>query len=171
MADLIERSRNDQLSLAIFKPAQFVDFKAKPVPEDKRVEYQAKMEKIMAERKQLDILDDGPKEINLVNQPDYNFFYIFKDIKGKQSKMQIEDWEIQALYRNCLSPNDSSPESRAQAAEKVRKKYWDDLALTKDLHLFLGTTLEYHGTAPNPFTIIGMFYPQKEGDSHQDELF
>lgn len=80
--------------------------------------------------------------------------------------MQIEDWEIQALYRNCLPPNDSSPESKEQAAEKVRRKYWDDHALTKDLHLFVGTTLEFHRRrVQNPFTIIGTFYPGKEAQS------
>ena len=168
MADLIEGAHNNRLSLAVFKPTQFVDFKAKPVPEDKRVKHQAKMEKIMGERKQLDLLNDEPNKIRLVNPPDYNFLYIFKDSKGKESRMQIEDWEIQALYRNCLPPGDSTPEGREQAVEKVREKYWNDHAQTKDLHLFLGTTLKHHNTASNPFTIIGTFYPRKEV---QNELF
>ncbi len=168
MADLIEGARNNQLSLAVFKPTQFVGFKAKPVPEDRRVKHQEKMEKIMSERKQLDLLNDEPNKIKLVDPPDYNFLYIFKDSNGKERRMQIEDWEIQALYRNCLPPGDSSPEGRAQAVEKVRQKYWDDHVLTKDVHLFLGTTLEYHNTALNPFTIIGTFYPGKET---QNELF
>jgi len=39
---------------------------------------------------------------------------------------------------------------------------------TKDLYLFLGTTREFHGRAPNPFVIIGVFYPPIE---RQQRLF
>jgi hypothetical protein len=31
--------------------------------------------------------------------------------------------------------------------------------------LFLGTTQRHHKTAPNPFIIIGVFYPQKESQT------
>jgi hypothetical protein len=48
-----------------------------------------------------------------------------------------------------------------KACKDVRKKYFDDFAKTKDLYLFLGTTREYHLIAPNPFVIIGTFYPKK----------
>ena len=166
LADLIDRAHNNRLSLAAFKPAQFVGFESKLVPEDKRIEHQAKMEKIMGKRKQLELLGDESKQIRLVDQPDYNFYYIIQDCNGKESRMQIEDWEIQALYRNCLPSNDPSREDKERATKKVRQKYWDDHALKKDLHLFLGTTLKHHRKkAPNPFTIIGTFYPKKEAQS------
>jgi hypothetical protein len=42
------------------------------------------------------------------------------------------------------------------ALEKVRLKYWDQFLAT-DLHLFLGTTQQYHFVAPNPWVIIGVF--------------
>jgi hypothetical protein len=48
-----------------------------------------------------------------------------------------------------------------RACEKVRKKYFEDFAKTKDLHLFLGTTREFHNTGRNPFLIIGTFHPMK----------
>lgn len=166
LEELIVGAHSNQLSLAVFKPKKFLSFESQPVPEDKRVEYKAKMEGIMAARKQLNLMDDGPKQIKLADQPDYNFYYTVEDSNGRRSRMQIEDWEIQALYRNCLPPNDSSPESKEQAAEKVRQKYWDDHALTKDLHLFVGTTLKFHRRrAGNPFTVIGTFYPGKEAQS------
>jgi len=31
----------------------------------------------------------------------------------------------------------------------------------KDIHLFLGTTRQYHLVAPNPFVVIGTFCPPK----------
>ena len=47
-----------------------------------------------------------------------------------------------------------------KACEDVRKKYWDDFTLTKDLYLFLGTVYESHAkNYPNPFVIIGTFHP------------
>lgn len=166
LGDLIEEAHKNRLSLAVYKPVQFLDFKAELVPDSERAEYRGKMEGIMAGRKQLDLMDGDPKQIRLVDQPDYRFYYIIKDHNGKERKMQIEDWEIQALYRNCLSSNDSSSKGKEQAAQEVRQKYWDDHALTKDLHLFVGTTLEFHRRkARNPFTIIGTFYPGKEAQS------
>lgn len=166
LEELIAGAHNNQLSLAVFKPERFSGFETDPVPEGKRVEHKAKMERIMATRMQLDLMDDGPRQIKLADQPDYNFYYTFEDCNGKESRMQIEDWEIQALYRKCLPSNDPSPEGKEQAAEKVRQKYWGDHALTKDLHLFLGTTLEFHRKkATNPFTIIGTFYPGREAQS------
>jgi hypothetical protein len=42
------------------------------------------------------------------------------------------------------------------ALQKVRLKYFDTFVKT-DLHFFLGTTLNYHGWASNPWVIIGVF--------------
>ena len=47
--------------------------------------------------------------------------------------------------------------ARTKAAiEKVRAKYFDEF-VGKDLHFFLGTTLQFHSIAPNPWLIIGVF--------------
>lgn len=70
----------------------------------------------------------------------------------------ISDWEIGALYFNCLKRVNGDEQA---ALSKVREKYFDEF-LEKDLYLFLGTTKEYHNVAPNPFIIIGTFYPPKE---------
>ena len=40
----------------------------------------------------------------------------------------------------------------------VKQKYLEEFA-EKDLYLFVGTTKQYHNIAPNPFVIIGVFYP------------
>lgn len=76
------------------------------------------------------------------------------DDTGKESTLMIEDWEIGQLYWNCLERYGES-----QAVQKVRQKYFDDFAKTKDLYLFLGTTREWHGRAKNPYVIIGTFHP------------
>lgn len=47
-----------------------------------------------------------------------------------------------------------------EANKLVRKKYYDEFVNKKELYLFLGTTLQFHRRrAPNPFVIIGVFYP------------
>jgi hypothetical protein len=75
--------------------------------------------------------------------------------------MMIEDWEIGALYWNCIRDT-ATPE---EAVEKVRQKYLDDFR-DKDLYLYLGTTREWHGRGKNPFVVVGAFYPpfQLQGD-------
>ena len=159
MTDLIDMAHNNKVSLAVFKPEQFVRFEPVPVKEKERIEYQAKMEKILSQRKQMELIDDDARKINPVAQPDYQFYYVTKDANGKESRMQIEDWEIHALYRKCHKKHGS----KEKAVADVRKKYWDDFARTKDLYLFLGTTLKFHvRKTPNPFTIIGTFSPKKE---------
>lgn len=84
----------------------------------------------------------------------YKFSYKFSDDEGKVSKMMIEDWEVGQLYWNCLK--NASPE---EAVAKVRAKYFDDFAKTKDLHLFLGTTHKWHLVGRNPYVIVGTFHP------------
>ena len=41
------------------------------------------------------------------------------------------------------------------AIAKVRQKYMDEF-LQRDLHLYLGTTQQWHQVAPNPWVIVGV---------------
>ncbi len=158
MGELISLAHQNKLSLAVFKPEKVIRFDDKEVSEQEHQEYQKKMAEILNQRKQMKLIDDGLKDIEPVSKPDYRFYYEFEDINSKKSKMMIEDWEIQALYRNCLQRR----RNKQQALEDVHKKYRDDFALTKDLYFILGTTLEFHRRrARNPFTIIGTFTPKK----------
>lgn len=56
-----------------------------------------------------------------------------------------------ALDCRCSSEGDE-----LKALAKVRQKYFDAFT-SKDLHLFLGTTQQWHQVAPNPWVIIGVF--------------
>ncbi|MGH8166841.1 MAG: hypothetical protein ACREQ1_06350, partial [Woeseiaceae bacterium] len=114
--------------------------------------------------KQMDLLTsdaaqtDGPRVP--VDKIPYKFKYQFMDDQGRKSTMTIEDWEIGALYRNCLAAAEGK---EYQAVEKVRKRYQSDFLSAKDITLFLGTTLKHHRQRrSNPFTIIGVFYPPKD---------
>jgi hypothetical protein len=83
----------------------------------------------------------------------YAFSYEFVDSAGKESTLQILDWEIGALYWNCLQRHRHNEQI---ALQKVREKYFNEFLKT-DLHLFLGTTQQYHQVAPNPWVILGVF--------------
>ena len=158
MKELINLAHENKLSLAVFKPRDMIKFEHEIISEEERNEYENKMQAILNKRKQMQLIDDGLKDIYPVSKPDYRFYYRFRDIKGKESRMMIEDWEIQALYRNCLPRNKGDKE---KAVSDVHKKYWDEFALKKDLYFFLGTTLQPHiRRFTNPFTIIGTFTPK-----------
>jgi len=79
--------------------------------------------------------------------------------------MMIEDWEIGALYWRQLAKYEGD---ESKAVNDVRKKYFDDFAMTKDLYLFLGTSQVHHHVSHNPFMIIGTFHPNVE---NQTKLF
>ncbi len=73
--------------------------------------------------------------------------------------MMIEDWEIGALFWNCLRQSDGN---EIRANQLVRNKYFDTFTTKNDLYFFLGTTQKYHNRSRNPFTIVGVFYPPKD---------
>ena len=159
---LIARAHANELSLAAFQPARIHDFFCEEAEREWDAERLAMLEK---EKRQLDIFADEEsvaRQFAVVRKLPYKFSYQFEDCRGKKSKLMVEDWEIGALYWNCLRSADGD---EATAVEKVREKYWGEFveSRTVDLTLILGTTKEYHQKkAPNPFLIIGTFYPKRD---------
>jgi len=158
LSKLIEEAKDKTVctSLAIFKPKDVFDF---VIEKEDRNWNEDTLVKLEAKSKQLNLFENSESPFIVVNKLPYKFSYRFIDKIGKESKMMIEDWEIGALYWNCLKRHEGN---EAKACEDVRKKYFDDFAKTKDLYLYLGTTQLHHYVAPNPFIIIGTFHPKKE---------
>ena len=158
---LIEDSQEpDNVSLATFKPTKVLNFEW----EDDSREWEGTFAR---NREQYDLFDDRSSP-NLSKLP-YKFYYKFEDNQGKISRLMIEDWEIGALYWNCYTRWDGDENA---ALRLVKKKFWDELVLKCDLHLFLGTTLQFHRRrALNPFVIIGVFYPRFDPRANQMGLF
>jgi len=157
MTQLIEDSKAPgNLSLAAFKPAVFRRF---TVEEDDREWKELWLEQL----KQVDMFTGGQNQSEAripIDKIPYKFKYQFEDDEGRSSTMTIEDWEIGALYRNCLAAAEGD---EAIAIDKVREKFETEFIEAKDLTLFLGSTLDHHRKRhSNPFTIIGVFYPPKE---------
>ncbi|MGP8214244.1 MAG: hypothetical protein ACLQQ4_01640 [Bacteroidia bacterium] len=156
LSELIAEAHDKKIctSLAVFKPTQILEFKAEAV------EREWDKDKIAALR-QCNLFEatTGNGKFEVVKKLPYKFTYLLTDNQGKESRMMIEDWEIGQLYWNCLA-NHEGDEGKAVA--DVRKKYFDDFAKTKDLHLFLGTVKVHHYVSRNPFMIIGTFHPKIE---------
>jgi len=157
LADVIEGAKANRLSLATFKPVAIHDLVVEPCERDWPADKLARLE---TEAKQTELFAQPFSPVRdlsrLVRKLPYKFSYLFSDSSGRESTLMIEDWEIGMLFWNCLEL--CRGDERAAIA-KVRQKYIDDFARTKDVYLFLGTTLEWHFRAMNPFIIIGVFAP------------
>ncbi|HZK39630.1 MAG TPA: hypothetical protein VFD23_05710 [Clostridia bacterium] len=167
LQDLIDNAKSNKTSLAIFKPTKILDFIVKPTERDWNSK---KMENLQSLSQQMNLFqtpEEIKDEFKVVQKVPYKFSYKFLDSTGKQSTMMIEDWEIGMLYFNCLK-RAGGDESVATA--KVKEKYFDEFS-KKDLHFFLGTTKQFHNVAPNPFIIIGAFYPPMPSPYQQPSFF
>ncbi len=146
------------VSLAAFRPARIKRF----IVDDDDPEWKPEW---LDQLKQMDMLTGDPAKPHVpIDKIPYRFKYEFEDETGRSSTMSIEDWEIGALYRKCL---DRACGDKDAAIAKVRQKYEREFRTQKDITLFLGTTLEHHVKRhPNPFTIIGVFYPPRDAQQH-----
>jgi hypothetical protein len=166
LTNLISEAKNKEIStsLAVFKPAEIKDVLIEPCEREWSKE---KLETL----KQLSIFDSVITEKpQVVRKLPYKFSYVFKDDAGKESTLMIEDWELGQLYWNSLKRYEGY-DRETKACNDVKKKYLDDFAKTKDLHLFLGTSQQFHFVGPNPFMVIGTFHPKHVQFNPQGNLF
>ncbi len=154
LSKLIEDSQEPtNVSLATFKPTTIIGLEI----EEDEPEWKDEWKEL---RKQGDLFAKETNPEIIIPKLPYKFFYRFTDELGKSSRLMIEDWEIGALYWNCLRAAEGNEKI---ALEKVREQYEANFIKNKDIYLFLGTTKEWHmRRAKNPFVIIGVFYPKKE---------
>ena len=156
MEELITLAKKEHKSLATLKPAEIVDFVIQETDRNWK-------EKFIAQNRQGDIFETNEQgEMQsrpVVRKLPYKYSYKFRSESDDQPRtMMIEDWEIGALFWNCLRKTDGD---ETATNELVRQKYFDEFCTKKDVHLFLGTTLQHHHRSRNPFIIIGVFYPPK----------
>lgn len=147
---LIRRAKDNERSLAVFRPTDVLDL---VVEEDER-EWDPKRLAAMREHtNQHELFDDNAwrETFAVIPKLPFNFSYRFRDAAGRESTLQILDWEIGQLFWNCVRRHDEK-----RALELVRQKYLDEFG-RKDLHCFLGTTEQWHFRAPNPWLIVGVF--------------
>ena len=143
-------------SLATFKPKEIVDF----VIEDDEREWKQTWLNQFKQTNLFDLDEKGrAKQRELVKKLPFQFKYRFLSADDKISFLTIQDWEIGGLFWNCLKNVDGDEE---EAKRLVRQKYFDEFVNEKDIYFYLGTTYQFHRRRmPNPFIIVGVFYPPK----------
>lgn len=149
---LIAGAKSNSLSLAVFRPTRVLDFLWE---EEDREWDQNKLREMRAKSQQMELFSDNSwrETFQVIPKLPFSFSYKFEDSVGRKSELQILDWEIGALYWNCVRAAEGND---SIALKKVRQKYFDQFLRT-DLHFFLGTTQQWHNIAPNPWVIIGVF--------------
>lgn len=157
LQQLIDDSKSPtNISLATFKPSEFISFDIEKDDREWKKEWREQINQL-----QINFGEPGKNiQRELISKIPYKFYYKFKDAQGTIRRLMIEDWEIGALYWNCLKSADGN---ESVALQKVRDQYETNFLKNKDIYLFLGSTKEWHmRRAKNPFVIIGVFYPKKE---------
>lgn len=168
MTDLIARAKSaEKKSLATLKPAEIVDFVIEADEREWKQEWREQLRQMSLF--ELDAKGQG-KSREVVRKLPFKYYYKLVTQGDQQPRrMMIEDWEIGALYWKYLARAEGD---EIAANNAVRQKYFDEFVSEKDIYLFVGTTLQYHNVAPNPFVIIGVFYPPKaKEDVKQLPLF
>ena len=159
--ELMAGAKKNTLSLAVFKPTTIRGF----IWEDEEREWsesRVSQMRDMTSQKELFAADSWRQTFKLVPKLPYSFSYQLEDAAGRKSTMQVLDWECGQLYWNCMRRHNSE----TVALDKVREKYLVEFG-KRDLYFFLGTTQQFHGFAPNPWVIVGVFAPPH---NHQLEL-
>ncbi len=157
MSEVIALAKGEQKkSLATLRPSEVTGFKIEPTERDWNEEWTNRA----LQRSFLEYsASDQPGKRRLVQKVPYDYSYEFLSAGDKKPrKMKIEDWEIGALYWNCLAQTGGD---ETAANQLVRKKYFETFTSEHDLYFFLGTTKQYHNIGPDPFIIIGVFYPPR----------
>ena len=160
MEPLIVRAKTERISLAVVKPKSVLDVNIEKEPEHwDEFKHQGLLDLIPA--------TDRKRTVKPVRSLPYRFSYVFTTEDGRPPRtLMVEDWEIGVLYWHCLRP-DRTPE---EACALVKRKL-ESLAFDKDIHFIVGTTKRNHFRSPNPFVIIGLFYPPFAETFGQGELF
>lgn len=132
---LIAAAHANQLSIAVFRPSRILDFAWE---QDEREWDQSKVDQMRrnADQGELFAGENWRQTLKLMPKLPFKFSYRFVDADGKESEMQILDWETGQLFWNC---NSQARGDERVALAKVREKYMDHFLKT-DLHFFLGTT-------------------------------
>jgi hypothetical protein len=148
MEQLWEKQKVDRTSLGIFKPLKVNDLIAIADDPDWKPSFKAALQ-------QQKLWDDRTTTKQPPRKIPWKFQYKFQcdDDRCNGHKMMIEDWEVGALFWNCVEDGATSEE----AAASVRKKFLEEICGdNKDTHFFVGTVLGF-GT----WVIVGTFWPKK----------
>ena len=148
-------------SLAIFKPTEILDMDYEKTDSEWSPK---KLEAFQRDREQYELFSTREEHrrryLEAAQKIPFIFRYRFKDSEGKVLRMMVEDWEIGMLYINSMK----SPKCHgcSEEAAKMTVERYMKFAQERDMFFFLGTSWKnQQRNAPNPFLIVGVYYPKK----------
>ncbi|MCH3917325.1 MAG: hypothetical protein LKE40_07665 [Spirochaetia bacterium] len=152
------------ISLAVFKPKKITRLVVTPVAIEERQQKRDEIEKKFKQQRELFPEFQVNDMWQMSEELPYCFRYEFLDSNDKSHTIQIEDWEMGALFRKYKG-NDEL------ALQKVREKYEKSFIEKKDIYFFMGTVFKNHmKNTRNPWAIIGVFYPPKSKSQKEIQL-
>lgn len=164
MTELLDMTRKNQISLAVLKPLEIKRVLAEQIVIDD--EYRQRLLKIRqkyeADLAQPSLFDEQlmKRDFIFAEKIPYRFRYVFTTDDGVERKIMIEDWEICQLYRNLRKKHNEHI-----ACQMVCDRYME-LANKNDIYFFMGTSFQWQKRkSPDPYLIIGVFYPPKQENS------
>ncbi|RRJ97367.1 hypothetical protein Ga0100231_002130 [Opitutaceae bacterium TAV4] len=162
LCEAIKNTPETAVSLAVFKPARLLGFDWESDEREWDKERMAEM-RDKARQSEFDFAEADAWRLTFetINKLPYRFFYKFEDADKRVIRLQLLDWECGQLFWNCFRCTNKKlglAEREKEALAKVKQRYWDEFS-QKELCFFIGTLQQFHGYSPNPWNIIGVFYP------------
>lgn len=164
--DAITQAQKDKnISLALLKPISLDYLEIKPTTGQWTTE---ELSKLIQDDAQADLFANttSPKNIRTLRKLPYDFYYHYScntSTGSCQYKHKIVDWEVGALYWNCI-------ENYKQDWEiKFREKLEKDFS-QKNIHFLMGNIHRFQ----DQWLIISLIYPSKikqDSESLQQSLF
>ncbi len=155
MSDLVDLAHKEKRSLGTLKPYEIVGFAI----ERQEREWKKEWRDYLLQYSLFDRTEEGEGKLrSVIPKLPYKYSYEFLSVGDKKPrKIMIADWEIGALYWNCIEQCGGNEE---EANKLVKAKYFDYFCSQRDVYLFMGTT-QLHHFKPHPFIVIGVFWPPK----------
>lgn len=159
MEHLYAQQEADRTSLGVFKPRKVHDLIVTPDDADWKSGFKAALA-------QARLWENRTASKEPPRKVPFKFHYSFEcddqACKGTH-RMMIEDWEVGALFWNCVG----SGATHEEACQKVKHKFLEQICAPDcDTHFFVGTILSH----PKSWVIIGAFYPKIKTLSTDSQL-
>lgn len=151
---LESRRLNSAETLGIVRPAQILGL---DISSERQTEWTAEEKEKLRQESLFD--SESIRQRQELRKLPVAFHYRYQDADGNILRHRITDWEVGALYWNCVrshGPNWEKP---------LREKLEFELP-SKDLMFLMGTIHRF----PDQWLIVGLIYPPKPKEILQSEL-